>query len=79
MGVKRRERDLAGFEALVVCDGEVFCFFFPFSREIMTEPSVGVFVLDILIFFFLFFVIHLCLNMPTTSCHFLRATLYLWL
>lgn len=54
MGVKRRERDLAGFEALVVCDGEVFCFFSPFSRDIMTEPSVGVFVLDILIFFFLF-------------------------
>lgn len=54
VGVKRRERDLAGFEALVVCDGEVFCFFFPFSREIMTEPSVGVFVLDILIFFFFF-------------------------
>lgn len=53
MGVKRRKRDLAGFEALVVCDGEVFCFS-PFSREIMTEPSVGVFVLDILIFFFFF-------------------------
>lgn len=50
MGVKRREQDLARFEALVVC-AKVFFFFF-FSRETMTELSVGVFVLDILINFF---------------------------
>lgn len=57
MGVKRSEQDLAWFKALVVC-GEVFFFFFFFSRETMTELSVGVFVLDILIFFF-FCLIHL--------------------
>lgn len=55
VGGKRRKQHLAWFEALVVC-GEVFFFFSsPFSRETMTELSVGVFVLDILIVFFFLF------------------------
>lgn len=49
MGVKRSEQDLAWFKTLLVC-GEMF--FFSFSRETMTELGVGVFVLDIPIFFF---------------------------
>lgn len=63
--------------------GVLFCFFLlfsPFSRETMTELSVGVFVLDILISFFFFFFFHpfklLWLNMPTASCHFLEASLF---
>lgn len=45
---QRRQRDLAWFEALVVCDELFFNFFF--SAETMTERSVGVFVLYNLIF-----------------------------
>lgn len=39
MGVKRREQDLAWFDALVVC-GEVF--FFSSPERQLTELSVGV-------------------------------------
>lgn len=75
VGVKRRERDLAGFEALVVCDGEVFCFF-PLLQRDNDWARRGCVCSRYSHLFFLFFVIHLCLNMPTTPCHFLSHSVF---